>query len=141
MVKDNKFVCTDCFKLKKCKESFVSWIFFFTAIVAVISIRIVNVYMNTNPTLAKVFWYTGVIGFLIFFAYKFRYDNIVRRELEKSQLRDKLILKKELFEHDYEVLGTIICKLLSKKDAVNYFCIFFFSGLALALAIYFDFFR
>jgi len=141
MDKDNKFVCTDCFKLKKCKESFVSWIFFFTAIVAVISIRIVNVFMNTNPALAKTFWYTGVIGFLIFFAYKFRYDNIVRRELEKSQLRDKLILKKELSEHDYEVLGTIICKLLSKKDAVNYFCIFFFSGMALALAVYFDFFR
>ena len=141
MAKENKFVCTDCFKLKRCKESFVSWIFFFTAIVAVISIRIVNVFMNTNPTLAKAFWYTGVIGFLIFFVYKFRYDNIVRRELESCRLKDKLILKKELSEHDYEVLGTIICKLLSKKDAVNYFCIFFFSGLALALAIYFDFFR
>ena len=141
MAKDNKFVCTDCFKLKKCKESFVSWIFFFTAIAAVISIRVVNLLMNTNPTLAKAFWYIGIIGFLIFFAYKFRYDNIVRRELEKSQLKDKLIYKKELSEHDYEVLGTIICKLLSRKDAINYFCIFLFSGLALALAIYFDFFR
>ena len=55
MVKDNKFVCTDCFKLKRCKESFVSWILFFIAIVAVIAIRIVNVFMNTNPILAKTF--------------------------------------------------------------------------------------
>lgn len=141
MVKDNKFVCTDCFKLKRCKESFVSWILFFIAIVAVIAIRIVNVFMNTNPILAKTFWYVGVVGFLIFFAYKFQYDNILRRELEKTQLKDKLIFKKDLSGHDYEVLGTIICKLSSKKDAINYFFIFLFSGLALALAVYFDFLK
>ena len=82
-----------------------------------------------------------MVGFLIFFAYKFQYDNILRRELEKTQLKDKLIFKKDLSGHDYEVLGTIICKLSSKKDAINYFFIFLFSGLALALAVYFDFLK
>jgi len=141
MEKDSKFICTDCFKLKRCKESFASWVLFFIAIVAVIAIRIVNVFMNTNPFLAKIFWYTGVIGFLVFFAYKFRYDTMLRKELEKTGLKDKLISKKELSGHDYEVLGTIVCKLSSRKDAINYFFIFFFSCLALALAVYFDFFR
>ena len=141
MVKDSKFVCTDCFKLKKCKESFASWVLFFIAIVAVIAIRIVNVFMDTNPFLAKTFWYTGIIGFLVFFAHKFRYDNMLRKELEKTNLKNKLISKKELSDYDYEALGTIICKLSSRKDAINYFFIFFFSGIALVLAIYFDFFR
>lgn len=141
MDKDNKFICTDCFKLKKCKESFASWVLFFIAIIAVIAVRVVNLFMDTSPLLAKAFWYTGIVGFLIFFIYKFRYDTIVRREIERSSLRDKLMYKKGLSAHDYEILGTIICKLSSKKDGINYFFIFFFSALALALAVYFDFFK
>ncbi len=137
--KENKFVCTDCFKLKKCKEPLASWVLFFIALIAVVAVRIVNVFMDTNPFLAKTFWYVGIIGFLIFFAYKFRYDTIARRELKRNNLKDKLFQKKELSSHDYEVLGTIVCKLLSKKDGINYFFIFFFSLAALAVALYFDF--
>jgi len=77
----------------------------------------------------------------IFFIYKFRYDQILHRELDKTGLKDKLLNKKELSEHDREVLGTIVCKLSSKKDKINYFFIFVSSALALALAIYMDFIK
>jgi len=141
MANDKEFVCHDCFRLKRCKDSLASWVFFFIAIIAVVAIRAVNVVLDVNPVLAKVFWYIGVAGFLIFFIYKFRYDAILQKELAQSKLTDKLLSKKELSDHDYEVLGTIICKLSSKKDKINYFFIFFFSALALGLAIYVDFFR
>lgn len=141
MVGEKKFVCYDCFRLKKCKDSAASWAFFFIAIIAVIAIRAVNVVLDVNPLLAKAFWYIGVGGFLIFFIYKFRYDTILHKELDETKLADKLLEKKELSGHDYEVLGTIICKLSSKKDKINYFFIFFFSALALGLALYVDFFK
>lgn len=137
----NKFVCTDCVKLQKCKEPFFSWVLFFIALVAVISIRAVNVLMDVNPVMAKIFWYTGIVGFLIFFAYKFQYDTALQKELASTRLSDKLLSKNALLEHDYHVLATIVCKLSSKKDAINYFFIFFFSGIALALAIYVDFIK
>ena len=135
------FVCSDCFELKKCKESFSSWIFFFIALIAVISLRAVNLVLDFNPLWAKLFWYIGVSGFLIFFINKFRYDNILHRELEKTKLSSKLLSKRRLSPHDYEVLGTIVCKLTSKKDKINYFFIFFFSAIALILAVYNDFLR
>lgn len=139
--KNKEFICHDCFKLKTCKESAVSWVLFFIALIAVISLRAVNLVLDTNPFFAKALWYTGVVGFFIFFIYKFRYDQILHRELHKTGLRDKLLHKRDLSEHDREVLGTIVCKLSSKKDKMNYFFIFTSSLLALAIAIYVDFIK
>ena len=141
MKEKKEFVCYDCFKLRTCKESLASWIFFFIALVAVISLRAMSIFVNSSPIFAKMLWYIGVGGFLIFFIYKFRYDQILQRELEKTDLKDKLLSKKELTEHDKEVLGTIVCKLSSKKDKINYFFIFVSSGLALAIAIFVDFIK
>jgi len=139
--KNQDFVCHDCFKLKKCKEPFVSWVFFFIAIIAVIAIRAVNLFLNYDPTVAKVAWYVGIGGFSIYFIYKFRYDRRLHKVLDKSRVSEKLLLKRELSKDDYETLGTIICKLTSKKDMINYFFIFLFSILALALGIYEDFIK
>ena len=125
----SQFVCYDCFKLKTCKEPFISWVFFFIAIIAVISIRAVNLFMDYNPLFAKVAWYIGIGGFSIYFIYKFRYDMFLHKELDRSGLSKKLLSKDKLTNSDYEVLGTIICKLTSKKDMINYFFIFFLSKL------------
>ena len=75
------------------------------------------------------------------FLYKYRSDKILRRELDKAQLTDKLLQRQSLEDHDYDILGTILCKLSSKKDGINYFFIFFSSGLAIAIAIYVDFIK
>ncbi len=139
--KEEKFVCHDCFRLKKCKEPIISWVFFALAIIAVISLRAVNIFIDFNPLLAKIFWYIGVTGFLVFFIYKFRNHNILHKELKRTNLTDKLLNKEKLSEHDYEILGTILCNLSSKKDKMNYFFIFFFSALALIFAIYVDFIK
>lgn len=139
--KNKEFVCYDCFRLKRCKEPIVSWVFFFIALVAVVALRAVNVVFDSNPILAKVFWYIGVTGFFVFFIYKFKYHTLMQKELDSTKLVDKLLSKEKLSDHDYDVLGTILCRLRSKKDYINYFFIFFFSGIALALAIYADFFK
>ena len=140
--KDKKeFVCHDCFRLRKCKETATSWAFFFVALIATISLRVVNVVLDFSPVLAKFFWYLGVGGFFIFFLYKFKNDNMLHREIDKTNITEKLLSKAELDGHDYEILGTIMCRLSSKKDKINYFFIFFLSGIALVLAAYIDFFK
>ncbi len=139
--KKEGFICEDCFKLKKCREKTISWVFFFTALIATISIRMVNLALGFHPLLAKIFWYIGIIGFFIFFIYKFRNDQILHRELERTKVLDKLLNKDNVDEHDYELLGTVLCRLSSKKDKINYFFIFFFSGAALIAALYTDFLK
>jgi len=139
--KKNGFICYDCFKLKKCKDSAASWVFFIIALIATISVRAVNIALDFNPLWAKIFWYIGIVGFTVFFIYKYKYQNLLQKELESSKLTDKLLTKSELSNEDYEVLGTILCKISSRKDKINFFFIFFFSGIALALAIWADFFK
>lgn len=138
---NNQFICHDCFRLKACKDTAMSWIFFMIALIATISIRAVNVVLDYNPLLAKLFWYLGVGGFFLFFIYKFRNNAILHKELERSHIVKKVFSKDNLSDHDYGILGSILCQVSSKKDKINYFFIFFFSGLALALAIYVDFFK
>lgn len=140
--KENKgFICYDCFRLQKCKEPIASWLFFFIALIATISIRAVNIVLDFNIGLAKTFWYVGIGGMFVFFIYKYKYHNVLQRELNKAKLIDKVLSKEKLSDHDYKVLGTILCKLSSKKDKMNFFFIFLSSGLALAWAIYIDFIK
>ncbi|MCF7908477.1 MAG: hypothetical protein K9L86_06375 [Candidatus Omnitrophica bacterium] len=139
--KDKKFICQDCIRLKTCKESPIAWVFFTIALIATISVRAVNLVLDFNPMLAKIFWYVGISGFTLFFIYKFRRHNLMHRQLKDSQLTPKLLSKQELSDHDYELLGTLLCQLSSKKDKINYFFIFIFSGLALLLAVYIDFLK
>ena len=134
-------VCTGCSKRKECKEGAISWVYFFVGLIATAAIRAVNVVLDFSPLFAKVLWYMGVGGFLVFFAYKFKYDRIMQKELQRANISDKLLLKKELTEDDYRILGTVVCKLRSKKDIINYFFIFLFSGISLALALYVDLFK
>jgi hypothetical protein len=141
MENSSKFICYDCFKLKKCREKATTWVFFFVALIATISIRAVNAVLDFYPFLAKIFWYIGVAGFFLFFIYKFRYESILHREVKNSKLIEKILSKDKLTSHDYEILGTVLCRLGSKKDKINYFFIFLFSGLALIFAVYIDFFR
>ncbi|MFH1791879.1 MAG: hypothetical protein ABH885_07870 [Candidatus Omnitrophota bacterium] len=133
------FVCNDCFRLKKCRDGVASWVLFFIALIAVVALRAVNFALAINPAFAKACWYIGIIGFLVFFAYKYRYDAIMHREIARSGLIDKLLNRTPLSRHDYDVMGTLICKLSSKKDKVNYFFIFFFSAVAILIAVYTDF--
>jgi len=138
---ESNFVCTDCFKFNKCVESPLSWIFFAIGLIATVAIRGVNVVLDFSPLWAKILWYVGVAGFFIFFLYKYKHDNQTHKELKKNNLVEKILAKEPISEYEYEVLGSILCKLKSKKEKINYFFIFFFSGVALIAAVYIDFIK
>ncbi|MBD3246328.1 MAG: hypothetical protein GF333_04890 [Candidatus Omnitrophica bacterium] len=113
-------------------------VFFLIALVATISLRAVNVVLDFHTGTAKALWYVGVCGFTVFFIYKYRKDSVVQRELKDRQLVRKFLHRDPLTDADYEVIGTILCGLHSKKDRINYFFIFFSSALALIAALIVD---
>lgn len=134
-----KEICKNCSGFEGCKDTALSWVFLFIGLVATIAIRLVNLVLGFGQVWAKLFWYIGVGGFFIYFLYKFRQDRIVQRNLVKAGLEGKLGKMDGLNAQDYEFLRVIICRLKSTKDIINYFFIFFTSGLVLILAIYQDF--
>jgi len=131
-------VCKTCDIFGECKDSPISWIFLFIGLIATIAVRAVNLVINANPLWAKIFWYIGIIGFAIYFLYKFRQDVIVKKELKRLHLSEKLSQGEDLSKEDYLFIKTMLCGIKSKKDAINYFFIFISSGLALLLGLFQD---
>ena len=77
----------------------------------------------------------------MYFLYKFRQDKLLRRELEKYQLHKKILNRQDLDADDREFLRTMLCRLRSNKDTINYFFIFSSSAIVLILAVYQDFIK
>lgn len=133
--------CRDCVSYKLCRDNAVSWFFLFIGLIATIALRLVNLAMDFSPLWAKIFWYIGVGGFLLFFLYKFNQDRRLQKKIEKIRLSERLMNKDSLSPQDYDFLMSVICKLKSKKDAINYFFIFLTSVLALIMGVYQDFLK
>ncbi|MFA4991020.1 MAG: hypothetical protein WC569_00365 [Candidatus Omnitrophota bacterium] len=119
----------------------MSWIFFIIGLMATVSVRLVSFFMDFNVMYSKIAWYVGVVGFFIFFLYKFRVEAARARLIGRRDLAARIRDKKELDEEDYGLIGAILCGLSSNKDRINYIFIFGSSVLALLFAVYFDFFK
>lgn len=133
--------CINCNELKRCKDSYASWIFFIIGLIATIAIRIVTVLMHMNPIYGKISWYIGVGGFFVFFMYKFKVTQARSKLIKQKNIVNKINQKKQLTDQDYKLISEILCSLSSKKEKINYFFIFGLSALALIIAIYIDFFK
>ncbi|MBN2483338.1 MAG: hypothetical protein JXD21_03970 [Candidatus Omnitrophica bacterium] len=124
-----------------CRDSLGAWIFFILGIVAALAIRVVTLLIHIDPLYAQIAWYIGVGGFLVFFIYKFRLAQKRAQEITRQDLIKKINCHLPLQDRDYSLIGAILCGYSSKKERINYFCIFGLSALALILAVYFDFFK
>ena len=136
-MKDKK--CLVCVEYKRCRDSYISWLFFILGLVATVAMRVVTVLMHLNPWYGKMAWYIGIGGFFLFFVYKFKVSQAMAHAINHRDLVDKINHKKELVEEDYNLIGAILCGITSRKERINYFFIFVLSALALLLALYIDF--
>lgn len=133
--------CLNCKAASKCRDNAVSWVFLFIGVIATISIRVVNLALSFGLFWPKFFWYLGVTGFFLYFIYKFRQDRLLRQELERYQIHNKISSSQVLDASDREFLRVMLCRLRSNKDAINYFFIFSSSAIVICLAVYQDFIR
>lgn len=132
-------VCVGCREYEHCRDSFHSWIFFIIGLVSTVSVRMVAIFVGRNDLYAKAAWYIGVIGFFIFFLYKFNVDRARWHLVARTDVLSRIKRHEQLTDTDYAAVGAILCGLSSHKDRINYFFIFLTSVLTLAFAAYVDF--
>jgi len=133
--------CINCIEYKRCKDSGVSLIFFFIGLIATIAIRAVTVLIHINPIYGQIAWYIGVLGFFIFFIYKFKVDSARYQLIKDNKLVDKVLRTDNIEKEDRILISSVLCALSSNKDRINYFLIFASSAVALIIAVYFDFLK
>ncbi|MFN3550657.1 MAG: hypothetical protein ACK4WJ_02455 [Endomicrobiia bacterium] len=121
-----------------CKDSPATNIFFVIGLIATISIRAIGIAGLFNDIMTKILWYIGVVGFFLYFVYKYNIEKTRRNIIVENKIIDKIVENPSIDEKDKIVLTSIMCGLVSKKDAINYFVIFFTSAISLFIALIFD---
>jgi hypothetical protein len=131
--------CLHCESRQICQEDSKSWFFIIVGFIATVSIRVVTVLMSIDPVYGKTAWYIGVLGFVIFFVYKYKVFKMRAHLIEQHDLLRKLAKGDPLPREDRDILSQLLCKIKSNKERVNFLFIFVVSAITLVVAMLFDF--
>jgi hypothetical protein len=111
------------------------WLFW-VGIIATIAYRAIIVMNHYSDFWVEVFWYVGTIGFIWYFAHRYRVANDREDIIKERKLVNKIEKNKPLSKDDRDVILYILKGLKSSKSQWNYIAIFVFSIIALIYATY-----
>ncbi len=114
--------------------------FFWSGIAATFAYRIIVVLQNIDGPWAKIAWYVGTIGFVVYFIHRYQISETRARLISERQLRQKVTEVQNLSVEDRSAMEYVFATLVSSREKWNYVAIFVMSGIALALGVYLDFF-
>lgn len=116
-------------------------LYFWLGIMSALAFRLILIADHYDPIMGKAMFYLGVVGYMIFFAHRYRVARRRIAVLENLKLLEKLENVKqltELTEKELEGLRYIIWSLSVSKEKINYLIIFTFSVLSIAISLMLD---
>jgi len=124
----------------KSSNKYYRLLVFTVGIIATLAYRIIIILNYYSSFLVSISWYIGTIGFIWYFAHRYRVqdyrsDIILKRELVKKVSENKLS------PDDREALLYILKSTGSSKAEWNSIMIFTLSGIALVYAVVVDIMR
>ncbi|MCK5536928.1 MAG: hypothetical protein KAI79_08880 [Bacteroidales bacterium] len=125
--------------MPKLHSKFYRFWMFLVGIIATIAYRIIAVLNHYNPLWVDIAWYIGTIGFIWYFAHRYRVENKRDKLVENLELAQKIQNKKELSPEDRDALVYILRGLKTSLAKWNYVAIFSISILALVYSLYLKF--
>jgi hypothetical protein len=125
-------------EVPKTHSHFIRNLFFIAGIIATLAYRAIGVI--ENQTWIHVLWYTGTIGFIIYFIHRYQISKRRAQLIAANNLEQKISQIQTLSELDKASMAYIFGTLRSSKEKWNSVVIFASSIAALILGIYFDFF-
>ena len=120
----------------KTSNKYYRLLVFWVGIIATVAYRIIVVLNFYSPLWVEIAWYVGTIGFIWYFAHRFRVENKREVLIAKQRLVYKMAHKKALSPRDRDALVYILKGLRSSKARWNYIVIFATSILALLYGTY-----
>jgi hypothetical protein len=113
-------------------------LYFWIGLVSAIFLRLIIIADYYSGTLSKIFFYLGVVGYLVFFAHRYHIAKRRLSVLKNLELLEKIENKISLNEEDYHGLQYIIWSLSVSKESINYLVIFAVSIIAIILSLALD---
>ena len=111
--------------------------FFILGLISAIAFRIIIVFQHVEPAWVRPGWYTGILGYLAFFLYRYSISRKRKKAIRDYDLINKLNDNACLSEKDREVVIYLLSSIQKSMEDMNYYIIFILSIMAIAADIVF----
>ena len=98
-----------------------------------IAFRSLTILGEFSPGLVRPMWYAGVIGYFIFFFYRFRISSKRRNAVQKYNLMETLSKENSLSPDQKNAVMYLLGSITKSKENLNYYIIFMLSGLSIII--------
>lgn len=115
---------------------FVIYLFMVIGLVSAVSFRALTIINAMNPALMRPVWYFGVIGYILFFAYRYHISEKRKRAIRANRLLEKLGSGQEISPSDRELITYVLASISKSKENINYLFIFALSIVAIGVDIF-----
>lgn len=120
----------------KLKHPFIIWGIFFLGLFCTVAFRSFTILNQTFPDLVRPIWYAGVLGYLVFFLFRFRISIKRRQAIQKYSLLEAVSNDTYLSDEQKQVTLYLLNSIMKSKENLNYFAIFIFSALAVGIDLF-----
>ena len=116
------------------RKPLAKWIvnlLFVIGLLSAAAFRMLILFNYLSPALFRPVWYMAVVGYIIFFLYRYRIAEKRRHAISESGLVAKLQTGQDLTDEDQETLLYVVQSLMVSRENWNYFAIFVLSIIAI----------
>jgi hypothetical protein len=110
---------------------YVLYSFFVLGLLSAVAFRAIIVFQHLKPLWVRPVWYVGVLGYLMFFFYRFKITKKRKKAISDFKLLEKLKDNVNLTDRDRNVLIYLLCSLKVSPEDMNYAVIFLLSLIAI----------
>ncbi len=114
---------------------YVIYTFFSIGLISAIAFRGIIIVQKLEPDWVRTVWYTGTMGYILFFLYRYKITKKRKKAVEEFQLIEKLKTNACLTEEDREVVLYLLSSIRASLEDLNYAIIFLLSIIAIAADI------
>lgn len=119
---------------------FIIYGFLALGIISAIAFRTITILQNFNPAWVRPVWYVGVVGYMLFFLYRYYISQRRKKAVERYDLVEKIKANACLTEGDREVVIYLLSSIQKSPENINYLIIFLLSIAAIIVDLYYYFF-
>lgn len=107
--------------------------FFLLGVLSSVAFRAIILFQKFSPDWVRPVWYFGVIGYMIFFMYRYGISLRRKRTIAQTSIIDKVKGGAPLSEDDREATLYLLSSVQKSREDWNYLAIFVLSIAAIAL--------
>ncbi len=109
--------------------------FFLLGLLSSLAFRAIILFQKFNPNWVRPVWYFGVIGYMLFFMYRYRISSRRKRTIRQTNIIEKLGAGQTLSAEDREAALYLLNSIHKSPEDWNYMAIFVLSVAAIALDV------